>query len=79
MHREVTTREYINPEQNTVDYVLLFIPNEQILSFIHEQDSFILDKGIKNRVIFCSPLTPFRSSGCHQARRRQFCPGEDIQ
>ncbi len=57
--KEVTTREYINPEQNTVDYVLLFIPNEQIYAFIHEQDSAILDEGIRNRVIFCSPLTLF--------------------
>ena len=57
--KEVTTREYINPEQNTVDYVLLFIPNEQIYAFIHEQDSSILDDGIKNRVIFCSPITLF--------------------
>lgn len=57
--KEVTTREYINPEQNTVDYVLLFIPNEQIYSFIHEQDSSILDSGLKNKVIFCSPLNLF--------------------
>ncbi|MEE9613164.1 MAG: DNA recombination protein RmuC [Desulfatiglandales bacterium] len=57
--KEVTSREYINPEQNTVDYVLLFIPNEQIYSFIHEQDSTILDDGIKNRVVFCSPITLF--------------------
>lgn len=57
--KEVTTREYINPEQNTVDYVLLFIPNEQIYAFIHEQDSSILDDGIKSRVIFCSPITLF--------------------
>ncbi len=57
--KEVTTREYINPEQNTVDYVLLFIPNEQIYAFIHEQDSSILDDGIKNKVVFCSPITLF--------------------
>ena len=57
--KEVTTREYINPEQNTVDYVLLFIPNEQVYTFIHEQDSSILDEGIKDRVIFCSPITLF--------------------
>ncbi|MFC1544864.1 DNA recombination protein RmuC [Gemmatimonadota bacterium] len=55
--KEITTREYINPEQNTVDYVLLFIPNEQVYAFIHEQDSTILDEGLKNRVVFCSPLT----------------------
>jgi DNA recombination protein RmuC len=57
--KEVTTREYINREQNTVDYVLLFIPNEQIYAFIHEQDSSILDDSIKNRVVLCSPLTLF--------------------
>jgi DNA recombination protein RmuC len=57
--REVTTKEYINPEQNTVDYVLLFIPNEQIYSFIHNEDSSILDEALKNRVIFCSPITLF--------------------
>jgi DNA recombination protein RmuC len=57
--KEVTTREYINPEQNTIDYVLLFIPNEQIYGFIHEQDSSILDEGIKSKVVFCSPVTLF--------------------
>ena len=57
--KEITTRDYINPEQNTVDYVLLFIPNEQVYAFIHEQDHSILDEGMKNRVVFCSPLTLF--------------------
>ena len=57
--KEVTARDYINPEQNTVDSVLLFIPNEQIYAFIHEQDSAILDDGIRQGVVFCSPLTLF--------------------
>ncbi len=57
--REVTNRYYINQADNTVDYVLLFIPNEQIYSFIHEQDSSILDNGLRQHVIFCSPITLF--------------------
>ena len=57
--KEVATRDYINPEQNTVDYVLMFIPNEQIYSFIHEQDSSILDNALMNRVVICSPITLF--------------------
>lgn len=57
--KEVTSREYISSEQNTVDCVLLFIPNEQIYAFIHEQDRSVLDDGIKNRVMICSPLTLF--------------------
>jgi DNA recombination protein RmuC len=57
--KEVTTRDYINPEQNTIDYALLFIPNEQIYAFIHEHDGLILDECLRNRVLFVSPLTLF--------------------
>lgn len=57
--KEVATRGYINPELKTVDYVLLFIPNEQIYAFIHEQDHSIMDEGLEKHVIFCSPLTLF--------------------
>ena len=55
--KEVTGRDYINPEQNTVDCVLLFIPNERIYAFIQEYDSSIIDYGMENRVLLCSPIT----------------------
>ncbi|MEK7395945.1 MAG: DNA recombination protein RmuC, partial [Candidatus Poribacteria bacterium] len=56
---EVTkSREYINPEENTVDYVIIFIPNEQVYTFIiNENDGNILDEVLKNKVILCSPIT----------------------
>src|SRR5579883_531001 len=57
--REVTSRDYINPAQNTVDYVLLFIPNEQIYAFVQEQDGSLLDEALKSKVILCSPMTLF--------------------
>jgi len=57
--KEVTSRNYINAADRTVDYVLLFIPNEHIYAFIHDQDSTLLDEGLRNKVIFCSPLTLF--------------------
>jgi DNA recombination protein RmuC len=55
--KEVTTRDYINPEENTVDYVLVFIPNEQVYYFIHENDSTLIDDALKNKVVICSPLS----------------------
>lgn len=55
--KEVTNRDYINPEEKTVDYVILFIPNEQIYSFINEYDRALIDDALKSKVIFCSPLT----------------------
>ena len=57
--KEITTRDYINPEQNTLDYVLLFIPNEQVYSFIQEQDAGIAQEALKNKVVMCSPITLF--------------------
>ncbi len=61
--KEVTGREYINPQARTLDYVLLFIPNEQIYAFIQEQDPGIIDRTLKKRVILCSPLTLFAVLG----------------
>lgn len=55
--KEVTTRDYINAEEKTVDYVILFIPNEQLYSFINDNDHTLIDDALKSKVIFCSPLT----------------------
>jgi DNA recombination protein RmuC len=55
--KEVTTRDYINPADHTLDYVLVFIPSEQVFCFIHENDRDIMEESIKNKVILCSPLT----------------------
>jgi len=55
--KEVTTRDYINPEQNTVDYVLVLIPNEQVYRFINENDPDLLDYALRCKVVLCSPVT----------------------
>ena len=55
--KAVSTRDYINPENGTVDCVLLFIPNEQIYGFIFDSDQDILKEASKNGVLLCSPVT----------------------
>ncbi len=55
--KEVQTRDYINPEDGTVDYVLLFVPNEQIYCFINEVDRSLIDEAMKGKTILCSPLS----------------------
>ena len=55
--KEVQTRDYINPEGSTVDYVLLFIPNEQIFSFINEVGRDLVDEAMEGKTILCSPLS----------------------
>ncbi|MGZ4682352.1 MAG: DNA recombination protein RmuC [Acidimicrobiales bacterium] len=56
--REITTRAYIDPD-TTVDYVLLFIPNESVYSFMHEHDPGLIDAALSRQVVLCSPFTLF--------------------
>ncbi len=55
--KEIQTRDYINPAENTLDFVLLFIPNEQVYGFIQENIPDIIDKALKQKVVLCSPFT----------------------
>ena len=57
--KEVTTREYIDSAGGTIDFVLVFIPNEQVYGFIHQNDPELLDFAMKKNVVLCSPLTLF--------------------
>ena len=55
--KTVASREYVNPAEGTVDYVLLFIPNESIYGFINQEDTDLIDFALKKKVLLCSPLT----------------------
>ena len=55
--KAVAGREYVNPSEGTVDYVMLFIPNESIYGFINQEDTQLIDFSLKKKVLLCSPLT----------------------
>ena len=55
--KEITSRGYIN--EDTVDCVLLFIPNEHIYAFVHDEDHALLEDALKQKVVLCSPITLF--------------------
>jgi len=55
--RQVTTRDYINPEDNTVDFVILFIPNEMVFSFIYESMGDVWVDAMRQKVILAGPFT----------------------
>jgi len=57
--RELAQRGYIDEQDGTLDVVLLFIPNEQVHAFVHEQDPALLDDALAQRVVLCSPSTLF--------------------
>ncbi len=55
--KQVSTREYINPDDNTVDFVVLFIPNEMIFSYIYEKMNDLWVEAIKQKVILAGPFS----------------------
>jgi DNA recombination protein RmuC len=62
--RELAKRDYAGESDTpSVDYVLLFIPNEQLTGFIHEHDAGLIDEAMGQKVVLCSPLTLFAFLG----------------
>ena len=62
--KELARREYAkNDNRQAVDNVLLFVPNETLSAFIHENDPGLIDEAMRQNVVICSPLTLFAFLG----------------
>jgi len=55
--RELSKKEYISQAENTVDYMVMFIPNEQVYAFVSENDREFMDDALKSKIIVCGPYT----------------------
>ncbi len=53
--KNVATRDYIDPSNNTLDFMIVFIPHEQGYGFLMEHDPAFMDDALKVKVIVCSP------------------------
>ncbi|MDG1877479.1 MAG: DNA recombination protein RmuC [Acidimicrobiales bacterium] len=60
--KELNGRGYAASD-STLGYLLLFIPNESVYGFIHENDSTLLDDALAQQVVLCSPTTLFAVLG----------------
>jgi DNA recombination protein RmuC len=56
--RELSGRVYIDPD-DTLDEVLLFIPNEAVYAFVHQNDRDLIEVALRQKVVLCSPSTLF--------------------
>ncbi len=55
--KQVISRDYINPEDKTVDFVILFIPNEMIFSYIYEKLQPVWQEAMEKKVVFTGPFS----------------------
>ncbi len=54
--KQVTSRSYVNPKESTVDFAILFVPNEMIFSYLYEHMNEIWSDGMKQKIIFAGPF-----------------------
>ena len=55
--KQVTSRDYINLEEKTMDFVILFVPNEMIFSFICDKLGEVSSDALKKKVIITGPFS----------------------
>jgi len=77
--REIQNREYINPADNTLDFVLLFIPNEQVYGLIHEKMPDLMDAALSQKVVMCSPFTLYAMLSVIRKAHENFRYEKDIR
>jgi len=77
--KEIQNRDYINPSENTLDFVLLFIPNEQVFGLIQEKMPDVMDFALKQKVVMCSPFTLYAMLSVVRQAHEHFRFEKDIK
>ena len=77
--KEIQNRDYINPSENTLDFVLLFIPNEQVFGLIQEKMPDVMDFALKQKVVLCSPFTLYAMLSVIRQAHEHFSFEKDVK
>jgi len=77
--KEIQNRDYINPSENTLDFVLLFIPNEQVFGLIQDKWPDVMDFALKQKVVICSPFTLYAMLSVVRQAHEHFRFEKDIK
>lgn len=77
--REVTSRSYISEEENTLDYVILFVPSETIYGFINEYLHDVVDLGFQKKVLITSPSSLYATLRIIMESYRNFMYEQNIR
>ncbi len=55
--KQISTRDYINTSDKTVDFVILFVPNEMIFSYIYEKMNPVWQEAMEKKVVMAGPFS----------------------
>lgn len=54
---QLEERGYINLEEGTLDYAIIFVPNELLFSYINQECPEVIDIAMRKRIMIVSPFT----------------------
>lgn len=70
---------YIDPAQDTLDYAILFVPNEMVFSFINQKFPDLVDEAMGKRVMIVSPFTFLIVARTVMESYRNFMVGDKLK
>lgn len=71
--------EYIDPTHDTLDYAIMFVPNEMVFSFINQKFPDLVDEAISKRVLIVSPFTFLIVARTVMESYRNFMIGDQLK
>lgn len=69
---------YIQPEARTLDYAMLFVPNEMVFSFLNQETPELIEEAMTNRVLLVSPFTFLVVAGTLRESYRNFILADSL-
>lgn len=76
---QISSRQYINPAGGTLDFALMFIPNESIASFINQEFVGVFELAMKKGVQITSPYNLIAFVSMIQRASQNFYQKENIR
>lgn len=70
---------YIDPANDTLDYAILFVPNEMVFSFINQKFADLVDEAMTKRVMIVSPFTFLIVARTVMESYRNFMVGDKLK
>lgn len=55
--REIVKRNYINSEEGTLDFAIMFVPNEVVFTYINKEFPALVEDAFRKKIIIASPFS----------------------
>ncbi|PIR43787.1 hypothetical protein COV24_00925 [candidate division WWE3 bacterium CG10_big_fil_rev_8_21_14_0_10_32_10] len=57
--REISKRDYIDSSEDTMDFAIMFVPNEIVFGFINKEFPAVIEEAFSKKIIIASPFSVY--------------------